>query len=138
MLVLKHLHFDNGAARPEDRAAFWTLLGIPASHVEWVMRIDPRWNSETEQLLVRKDIADDPGGISSVEAMVVYMLQFRNLSDTRWGGAQGGCNNHNVIITSPIASIQIPFRLLPGLGSVRGFLQTVQQWAIALGNRNRR
>ena len=56
MLVLKHLHFDNGAARPEDRAAFWTLLGIPASHVEWVMRIDPRWNSETEQLLVRKDV----------------------------------------------------------------------------------
>ena len=116
MLVLKRLYFDNGAASPDDRAAFWTLLGIPASHVEWVMRIDPRWNSETEQLLVRKDVEHDPGGVSSVEAMVGYMLQFRNFSDTRWGGAQGGCKHHNVIITSPIASIQIPFRLLPGLG----------------------
>ena len=84
--VLTYMRIEDPPQRPEVRAALWTALGIPPDRLDYVMRADLRWCGTRQLLLVNKSMAADLECIPVVEELVAYLLQFRQWSDTRWGG----------------------------------------------------
>jgi hypothetical protein len=84
--LTKHMHYSDHHNDFAERGLFWTALGVPASMLDTVLEVDPRWDFELKILRVNGALEADPQGLKKVVGIMLFCLQWRNWSETRWAG----------------------------------------------------
>jgi hypothetical protein len=86
LFVLRHLGYRDAPQSRQERSVWWTCLGVPTPLIDWVLRVDPRWDPVSQLLRVSSELDGLLDGVQLVENVLTYFLRWRNFSDTRWAG----------------------------------------------------
>ena len=84
--VLSHVGYRDALQSREERGPWWTCPGVPTPLIEWILRVNPRWDPVAQVLWVSSELDGSPEGAQLVENVVTYFLRWRNFSDSRWAG----------------------------------------------------
>ncbi len=86
--VLQHTGYRDSEHSPEERTIWWSALGIPAVLIEWVLRVDPRWDRVAQKLWVCSAVQDSHEGVDLVHGVLLFMMRWRDLEHPLgWCGA---------------------------------------------------
>ena len=84
-------------AQSRGRIIWWSALGIPAVLIEWVLRVDPRWDRVAQKLWVCSAVQDSHEGVDLVHSVLLFMMRWRDFSNTRWAGV--GPSTRRIILS---------------------------------------
>jgi hypothetical protein len=96
-LVLQYIGYRDSEHSPEERTIWWSALGIPAVLIEWVLRVDPRWDRVAQKLWVCSAVQDSHEGVDLVHSVLLFMMRWRDFSNTRWAGV--GPSTRRIILS---------------------------------------
>ncbi len=73
---------------PHIRREWFVALGVKDDVLETALRVDPRWDTSLERLLVSPSLQDDLSWRDIVCSVVVPTLRWKPYSETRWVGVR--------------------------------------------------
>lgn len=89
LFLSRHLRYSAAQIDEEEVAQFWTTLGVEPQWLEELCHINPRWRDGS--LWVNEALQQDPSGFDRVSSMILYMLQWKQFSATRWATVGSAC-----------------------------------------------
>lgn len=69
----------------EEATTFWRVMGVDATWLDRVARLDLSWNPETRRLRVNRCGLGDQELLVETEIVMLYVMKFSRFSDSRWG-----------------------------------------------------
>lgn len=84
--VLRYVGYQDAPQGQDDRRQLWTCLGVPAPLLDWILRVDPRWDPASSKLWVSSQLDGAAGGPELIQDVVLWCLRWMNFVDTRWAG----------------------------------------------------
>ncbi len=86
--VVFRVGFQDSEQPPHSRREWFVAPGVKDDVMETVLRVDTRWDTSLERLLVSSSLQDDLSWRDIVCFVVVLFLRWKPYSETRWAGVR--------------------------------------------------
>ena len=87
----------------DDVMCFWIRMGVPADHLDDIVRANPRWNGQA--LLVSSSVLSESDPIGFVQGIILFIFKFRKFSESRW--LQTGVSSRGLAASVSVGLLQV-------------------------------